>query len=111
MNKTSANYVVVNELDRLLREDSTVTLIDARTAQEYEEEHASNAINVPIASLAEFADERGDTSDQLVVTMCGSTGRGEKAAEILQAHRLTNVQVLEGGLKAWRDVGLPVTTC
>ena len=108
MNQSSANYVVVSELDRLLKEDSTVTLIDARTPQEFAEAHASSAINVPITNLTEFAGNHGDRSDELVVTMCGSSGRGEKAAAILDSHGVRNVRVLVGGLTAWRDAGLPV---
>lgn len=110
MNETSANYVVVNELARLLKDNSAVTLIDARNSEEFEAAHASDAINVPIANLAEFAENRGDTSDELVVTMCGSSRRGEKAAAILGSHGVRNVRVLEGGLKAWRDAGLPVAS-
>jgi rhodanese-related sulfurtransferase len=108
MNESSANYVGVNELNRLLREDSTITLIDTRTPEEFADGHASSAINVPITNLTEFAENRGDTSDDLVITMCGSTGRGEKAAAILNSHGVRKVRVLEGGLKAWRDAGLPV---
>jgi len=107
MNETSTNYVLVTELERLLKEDE-VTLIDARTAEEYDEEHVPGAINVPIVDLTEFAKNRGTTNDGLVVTMCGSTGRGEKAAAILDDHALENVLVLDGGLKAWKDSGLPV---
>ena len=107
MNEKSTNYVLVTELERLLKTDE-LTLIDARTAEEFDEEHVAGAINVPIVDLAEFAKSRSKTNDGLVVTMCGSTGRGEKAAAILDDHALENVQVLEGGLKAWKDSGLPV---
>ncbi len=108
MNETSARYVVVNDLERLLSKDSTVMLVDARTAEEFDEGHVPGAVNVPIADLTEFAASRGKTDDGLVVTMCGSTGRGEKAAEILRSHGVENVRVLQGGLKAWREEGLPV---
>lgn len=108
MNVSSTNYVVVTELERLLKEDNTVTLLDARTAEEYDEGHVPGAINVPIAALSEFANDRGKSNDGVIVTMCGSTGRGEKAAAALASHGLENVLVLEGGLKAWRDAGLPV---
>ncbi len=108
MNEPSTNYVNVNELARLLKEDSTVTLIDARTAEEFSEGHVPVAVNVGIVELTEFADSRGSAPEGLVVTMCGSSGRGEKAARILHSHGLKNVLVLEGGLKAWGDAGLPV---
>lgn len=108
MNGRSTNYVAVKELERLLNEDSTVTLIDARTAEEYDEGHVPGAINIPIADLSQFAKDRGKSNDSVIVTMCGSTGRGEEAASILDAHGVRNVRVLKGGLKAWRDVGLQV---
>ncbi len=107
MNETTTNYVVVNELERLLKEDN-VTLIDARTSEEFDEGHVPGAINVPIADLTEFERSRGKTNDEVVVTMCGSTGRGEKAAAILASREMANVVVLKGGLKAWRDADLAI---
>ena len=108
MNESSINYLAVNKLERLLKEDSSVMLIDARTSEEFAEGHVPGAINIGIAELAEFAESGGNASEGLVVTMCGSAGRGENAAEILCSHGVGNVQVLQGGLKAWRDAGLPV---
>jgi phage shock protein E len=108
MNETTTNYVALSELEILLKEDGTVTLIDARTPEEFKEGHARGAINVPIAEMTEFAKSRGGANDGVVVTMCGSTGRGEKAAAILDSLGARNVLVLEGGLKTWRNAGLPV---
>ncbi len=108
MNGRSTNYVAVKELERLLKEDDTLALIDVRTAEEYDEGHVPDAINVPIAGLSQFARNRSKSNDGVIVTMCGSTGRGEKAATILASDGMKNVQILEGGLKAWRDASLPV---
>ena len=108
MNETSASHVVVKDLERLLQEDSTVTLIDARTAEEFAAGHVPGAINVAIADLTDFAQSYHNAAKALVVTMCGSSGRGEKAAAILASHGVENVHVMEGGLKAWKDAGLPV---
>ncbi len=108
MNETLANYVVVNELERLLAGNGTITLIDARTPEEFTDAHVPGAINVSIADLTAFARSHGNAADGPVVTMCGSTGRGEKAAAILGSQGVRNVFVLEGGLKAWRDAGLSV---
>ena len=108
MNESSMNYLAVNKLERLLKEEGSVLLIDARTSEEFAEGHVPGAINVAIAELAEFAESGGNASEGLVVTMCGSAGRGEKAAKILFSHGVGNVLVLQGGLKAWKDAGLPV---
>jgi len=102
------NYVEVNELERLLQEDSSFMLIDARTPEEFAAGHVPGAVNIGIVELAEFAESGRDTPQDLVVTMCGSAGRGEKAAEILLSHGVGNVLVLQGGLKAWKDAGFPV---
>jgi len=39
VNEMPAGYVVVSELERLLTEDGTITLIDARTPEEFTEGH------------------------------------------------------------------------
>jgi len=108
MNETSANYVDVNDLERLLKEDSTLILIDARTSEEFAGGHVAGAINVPIAELTDFAQTQRNAPKDFVVTMCGSTGRGEQAASILNSNGMANVQVMKGGLKAWQEAGLPV---
>lgn len=108
MIETSTNYVVVKELERPPKDDNTVTLIDARTVEEYDEGQVPGAINVPIVDLTEYAKNRGSDSNELFVTMCGSSGRCGKAATIRTSECVKNVRILEGGLKARRDAGLPV---
>jgi len=108
MRDTSVDYIAVKRLERLLKEDGAVTLIDARTAEEFDNGHVPGAINIPIANLTEYARNCGNDSDGLVVTMCGSAGRGGKAAQILDTEGVKNVQILEGGLKAWREAGFPL---
>ena len=105
MSETPTDYITVADMERLLREDENATLIDARTPEEYSEAHVPGAVNVPIADLPDFA--RGGAATELV-TMCGSTGRGEKAAAILTDNGVEDVRVMEGGLKAWREAGFPV---
>jgi rhodanese-related sulfurtransferase len=109
VNETSTNYVGVNDVEHLLREDGAITLIDARTAEEFAGGHVPGAINVPVAELSDLEQKHRSAYEDLIVTMCGSTGRGEKASSILISHGLTNVQVMQGGLKAWREAGFPVT--
>ncbi|MEE8426491.1 MAG: rhodanese-like domain-containing protein [Woeseiaceae bacterium] len=108
MIEAAMKYLTVSALEGLLKENHAVTLIDARTAEEFDEGHVPGAINVPIADLAEFVRNRDEYPAGPIVTMCGSTGRGEKAAAILGSEGEQSVQVLQGGLKAWRDADLPV---
>lgn len=108
-NSTGRNdYVAVDALERLLANRGAVTLLDARSPEEYSRGHVPGALNVPIADLPDFARNRLTPSTAPVVTMCGSSGRGEQAAGILAAAGVENVQVLQGGLKAWREAGFAV---
>jgi rhodanese-related sulfurtransferase len=109
MNETPTNYVGVNDMEHLLREDGAVMLIDARTPEEFAGGHVPGAINVPIAELTDFAQKHRNASGDFIVTMCGSTGRGEKASSILSAHGVANIKVMKGGLKAWLEAGYPLT--
>lgn len=108
MNETRNQYVAVTDVERLLREDKMVILIDARTAEEFAEGHVAGAINAPIPGLAGYFRNRDNTVGELLITMCGSTGRGEKAASILTAQGVQNVMVMKGGLKSWKDAGFRV---
>lgn len=108
MEEPAAKYIAVAEIERLLKEDQGVTLIDARTDEEYAEAHVPGAVNIPIDALPGYAEGRGEGTAGIIATMCGSTGRGEKAAAILASHGVANVQVMEGGLKAWKEAGLSV---
>jgi rhodanese-related sulfurtransferase len=108
-NSTGRNdYVAVDALERLLANRGAVTLLDARSPEEYSRGHVPGAINVPIADLLDFARDRLTPSRGPIVTMCGSSGRGEQAAEILTAAGVENVRVLQGGLKAWSEAGFAV---
>ncbi len=102
---TSTIYADVDDVKRLLTDDSTIVLIDSRTPDEFAAGHVPGAVNVPVDELTDFARTRRYLPDDMIVTMCGSTGRGEKASSILSSCGLLNVQVMEGGLKAWQDAG------
>lgn len=101
-------YLSVAEVARLLAKDDTALLIDARTAEEFAEGHVPGAINVPINDLGEFMRNRDAANSRLFITMCGSTGRGEKAAALLSSLGVKDAAVLDGGLKAWKEAGHPV---
>jgi len=110
MSETPEKYIAVTEVERLLREDNSVILIDARTAEEFAEGHVPGAINVSIPDLAEYLQNRDSAAEGLLITMCGSTGRGESAAAILANHGVARVLAMRGGLKSWKEADFPVVT-
>ena len=102
-------YLGVDVVARYIAEGQKIILIDARTPEEYNASHAVGAINVPIDALPIYAQDYVKVGrNEPVITMCGSTGRGEKAEAILTQHGVKNVKVMSGGLKAWKEEKFPV---
>jgi len=94
-------------LSTLLVEDASVRLLDVRTPGEFENAHLTGAYNVPLDLLGEHVkDVRTATGP--VVLICQSGQRASKAEQLLRTSGLANVHVLEGGMKEWLALGLPV---
>jgi rhodanese-related sulfurtransferase len=95
------------ELARRLRA-GTVTLIDVRPAEEYEQAHIAGAVSVPLDELPRWA--RTAPKKQQVVAYC----RGPycvyalQAVEALRKKGIDAVRA-EDGVSEWRAAGLPVS--
>ena len=100
----AAEHVDVATAEQMWRAGDTV--IDVRSAQEYAEGHIAGALNVPIDTLPNGAD---DLPDGQILTACSMGGRAARAAAILGAAGRTAF-VISGGTKAWQAAGLPVVT-
>jgi len=93
------------ELDRLLKSDPRLTVLDVRTPLEFTEVHVPQARNVPLDQF-DPADFR--TSSQPIYLLCKSGGRAAKAAEKCSKAGIDTTVVVEGGTQAWIESGLPV---
>ena len=101
---------VKSELDR-----QGTTLIDIREANELSENGAiPGAVHAPRGMLEFYADPTSpyyraefDPNRRLILT-CASGGRSALATVRLQQMGYTDVAHLDGGLKAWKEQGLPV---
>ena len=98
----------------------TAALIDVREPQEYASGHLPRAVNIPRGML-EFEISSnphvgGVTDPALadrsrhVVLYCLSGGRAALAAVALQELGYTNVESIQGGIRACIDAGLELTT-
>lgn len=79
-----------------------VRLIDVRTPAEHGEVHIEGAVLMPL--------DRLDPKQVVgpVVLVCRSGKRAEQARQKLAAAGCDNLAVLEGGVTAWEQAGLPV---
>lgn len=89
-------------------------LLDVRETEECQHGHIDGSLQIPRGVLESFADPAGphhpealDPSRRVIV-VCRSGARAALAAVTLQTMGYVDVAVLDGGLVAWRDAGLPV---
>jgi len=98
------------ELERLLRAQPDLPLLDVRTPVEFAQLHVPQARNIPLDALAPralFADG-ALPKGQPVYILCQTGGRAGKAAEKFAEEGFDQAVIVEGGTKAWSDAGLPV---
>jgi hydroxyacylglutathione hydrolase len=83
-----------------------VVLLDVRNQAEWQEARLPNGRHLMLGYLPQRAHELA--SDKPVVVQCRTGNRSAIAASILQAHGVTAVLNLEGGIHDWQAAGLPV---
>lgn len=86
------------ELDR-----GVVQLIDVRTPAEFGEIHIEGAQLMPLDRL-----KPDELKAEDYVLICRSGKRATQAFEKLKASGIEKLRVLEGGVMAWEQAGLPV---
>jgi rhodanese-related sulfurtransferase len=84
----------------------SIRLIDVRTPAEYEAVHIEGATLMPLDRL-DPANVRAN-ADAPCVLVCHSGKRAAQAREKLAAAGCENLAVLEGGVAAWEQAGLPL---
>jgi rhodanese-related sulfurtransferase len=94
-------------LSKAIADRSGVRVLDVRTPGEFENRHIPGAYNVPLDQLAEHAPELRAGSGGLVILVCQSGQRANRAEALLHQAGMPDVHVLEGGMNAWMQAGLP----
>lgn len=112
MRKLQANYldacgetgsITSFELSELLQLQSSVLLIDVRTANEYVNGSIEGSVNIPSENfLNEFLKLKLEP-DSSVIIFCESGVRSKSCALNLHENGYKNVKQLEGGFSSWRN--------
>ena len=84
----------------------TPTLIDVREYPEYAAGHIEGSQLVPLATLKTACATWDQDAPLLLV--CRSGRRAEQARQMLVANALRHLEVLQGGIEAWRITGKPL---
>lgn len=90
------------EAHRLI--ESGAALIDIRSPDEHARERISGALNVPLDRLSP-----GSTPGDVLIFHCRSGMRtGQAADQLGQAAGDRDCYIIEGGMSAWGNAGLPI---
>ena len=90
---------------RLFADDDEFAVIDPRDAAEFGTGHLLAATNLPVAQIEERVRPLIPLTDTLCVLCDAGDGSAEAAAERLEAAGYHNLEILQGGIDAWRDSG------
>jgi len=94
--------------ESIVRGDAPV-MIDVRTPAEYAEVHAPGARLLPLDTISpeKLANDLAGEPGRPVYVFCRSGARARMACERLRGSNIP-VCIVEGGVQAWADAGLPV---
>ncbi|MBW3544809.1 MAG: rhodanese-like domain-containing protein [Bacteroidetes bacterium] len=94
----------------------SVTLIDLRESEELKQNgRIASSVHAPRGMLEFYADpslpyhKPEFDKNRRIILHCASGGRSALAAATLKRMGYKNVAHMDGGLKAWKDSGKPVT--
>ncbi|MDX6581472.1 MAG: sulfur-carrier protein adenylyltransferase/sulfurtransferase [Solirubrobacterales bacterium] len=96
------------DLESARREiEAGTKLIDVREPNEWDESHLEAAVLVPQGELVERLDEVAPDTSERILLHCRTDNRSAKMAAELATLGYEDVGVVEGGIVAWENAGLP----
>ncbi|KAF1370384.1 MAG: rhodanese family protein [Yokenella regensburgei] len=102
----SVETITAREAEARLR--AGTRLVDMREADEYAREHIAEAQLLPLSAIEQGA-RLNLSADDSVIFHCQSGKRSSgNAVKLLGAAAPGKVYLLEGGIDAWKQAGLPV---
>lgn len=84
------------------------TIIDVRTAKEFENGHVPNARHVPLDKLSSQISSLSNDPEQAIYFICESGIRSAKAAQLAHRHGYTKAINIKDGTHGWRSAGFPL---
>lgn len=99
-------HVSVHAVNQMLDAGGECQVIDVREFSEFDNERIAEAQLMPLSNFERHADEIDHSRP--VYLMCRSGNRAKQAAEKLMRRGFTDIHVVDGGMGAWANAGLPV---
>ncbi|MCG2824396.1 MAG: hypothetical protein L6364_12050 [Desulfobulbaceae bacterium] len=108
--KNEFSRIDTEELKKMLDTKESMTVIDARNPEEYQEVHIKGAISIPEPKFAEYAGLLPADKSTTLVFYCNGVkcGKSKKAAVKAQALGFQKILIYAEGMPVWEEKGLPI---
>jgi rhodanese-related sulfurtransferase len=107
--KSRVHEISVDQVQVKLQRGEKFMLVDVREESEYAKDHLPGAIHLGKGIIERDIEERVPDPHTPMVLYCGGGFRSALAADNLQKMGFCNVLSLDGGIREWREKGLPLT--
>ncbi|KQP17610.1 rhodanese-like domain-containing protein [Pseudorhodoferax sp. Leaf267] len=102
-----ASALTANGAVQLINREKAV-VVDVREAEEFAGGHIVGAKNVPVAQLEERLPAVVKNKGLPLLLVCPTGARANKAVAVARKLGYEKAQAIGGGMKGWRDAGLPL---
>ena len=93
----------------LINHDNAL-VVDVRTESEFQNGHILNAMHMPLGMFESKIQDLDAYKDRPIIASCQSGNRSGRAISLLKKRGFTNIYNLNGGVMAWQNANLPLTT-
>jgi rhodanese-related sulfurtransferase len=83
-------------------------VVDVREVEAFASGHIKNSKSLPFAQITQQLPLIKLKKDKPVLIVCDRGSVATRAASMFAKNEFTDVHILEGGLKGWRDAQLPL---
>ncbi len=108
--KKRIRETTVDDVKAKLDRGEKFVLIDVREESEWAKDHLPGAVHLGKGVIERDVEARVPDPATPIVVYCGGGYRSALAADNLQKMGYSNVLSMDGGIRDWRNKGLPLTT-
>ncbi len=107
--KSRIKEIGIDEVRQKLDRGEKFLLVDVREESEFAKDHLPGAIHLGKGVIERDIERRVPDLNTPLVLYCGGGFRSAMAADNLQKMGYTRVLSMDGGIRGWREKGLPLT--
>lgn len=106
--KSRIREVTIADVKAKLDRGEKFLLVDVREDNEWARGYLPGALHMGKGIIERDIEQRVPDTKTEMVLYCGGGYRSALAADILQKMGYSNVSSMDGGIRGWRELGLPL---